>query len=40
MLAGRMGAKLPRSITDLLEPKIDWREALRDFVTSTVKGQG
>ena len=39
MLAGRMGAKLPRSITDLLEPKIDWREALRDFVTSTVKGK-
>jgi predicted metal-dependent peptidase len=39
MLAGRMGAKLPRAITDLLEPKIDWREALRDFVTSTVKGK-
>ena len=39
MLAGRMGAKVPRSISDLLEPKIDWREALRDFVTSTVKGK-
>ena len=39
MLAGRMGAKLPRSITDLLEPKIDWREALRDFVSSSVKGK-
>ena len=39
MLAGRMGAKLPRAITDLLEPKIDWREALRDFVSSTVKGK-
>jgi predicted metal-dependent peptidase len=39
MLAGRMGAKMPRSITDLLEPKIDWREALRDFVSSTVKGK-
>jgi predicted metal-dependent peptidase len=39
MLAGRMGAKLPRAITELLEPKIDWREALRDFVSSTVKGK-
>jgi hypothetical protein len=38
LLAGRMGAKLPRSITDLLEPKVDWREALRDFVSSTTKG--
>jgi predicted metal-dependent peptidase len=39
MLAGRMGAKMPRAITDLLEPKIDWREALRDFVSSTTKGK-
>lgn len=39
MLAGRMGAKLPRAITDLLEPKVDWREALRDFVSSSIKGK-
>lgn len=39
MLAGRMGAKIPRSISDLLEPKVDWREALRDFVTSSIKGK-
>lgn len=39
ILAGRMGAKMPRSIADLLEPKIDWRDALRDFVSSTVKGK-
>jgi len=38
MLAGRMGAKIPRVISDLLEPKIDWREALREFVSSTTKG--
>ena len=38
MLAGRMGAKIPRAISDLLEPKIDWREALREFVSSTTKG--
>jgi hypothetical protein len=39
MLAGRMGAKLPRSITDLLEPKVRWDEALRDFVVSSVRGK-
>jgi predicted metal-dependent peptidase len=39
MLAGRMGAKIPRSISDLLEPKVDWRDALRDFVSSAIKGK-
>ena len=39
MLAGRMGGKMPRAIGELLEPKIDWREALRDFVSSSMKGK-
>lgn len=39
MLAGRMGGKMPRAIGELLEPKIDWREALRDFVASSIKGK-
>jgi predicted metal-dependent peptidase len=39
MLAGRMGAKMPRAISELLQPKIDWRDELREFVTSTVKGK-
>jgi predicted metal-dependent peptidase len=39
MLAGRMGAKLPRSITDLLEPKVRWDDALREFVSASVKGK-
>jgi predicted metal-dependent peptidase len=39
MLAGRMGAKMPRSISDLLEPKVDWRDEMRDFVTSSIKGK-
>lgn len=39
IMAGRMGAKIPRSISDLLEPKIDWREVLRDFVASATKGK-
>jgi len=39
MLAGRLGANLPRSITELLEPKIDWRTELREFVASSTKGK-
>ena len=39
MLAGRMGAKVPRVISELLKPKVDWREALRDFVSSSMKGK-
>jgi predicted metal-dependent peptidase len=38
MLAGRMGGKIPRAISELMEPKVDWREALREFVSSTTKG--
>jgi predicted metal-dependent peptidase len=38
ILAGRMGAKLPRAITEMLEPKVDWKETLRDFVTSSTRG--
>ena len=38
ILAGRIGGKMPRSISDLLEPKIDWREELSQFVTSAMKG--
>ena len=34
ILAGKMGANVPRDIADALTPKVDWREALRDFVTS------
>lgn len=38
ILAGRMGAKVPRTIQELLEPKVDWREVLREFVTSATRG--
>jgi predicted metal-dependent peptidase len=34
ILAGKMSGNVPREITDALTPKVDWREALRDFVTS------
>lgn len=39
LLAGRLGIDLPRQITEMLAPEIDWREVLRDFVTSACKGK-
>lgn len=39
ILAGKLGAKIPRTIADLLQPKVDWREALREFVSASVRGQ-
>ena len=35
ILAGKMGAGLPREVVDALESKVDWRDALRDFLSST-----
>lgn len=34
ILADKMNGNVGREVKDLLEPKIDWREALRDFITS------
>jgi predicted metal-dependent peptidase len=39
LLAGRLGVDLPRAITDILTPQVNWREALRDFVTASCKGK-
>lgn len=38
LLAGRLGLDLPRSITELLEPKVNWRDVLREFVSSSTRG--
>lgn len=38
MLAGRMKGNVSREINDLLHPKVDWREALRDFIKLATKG--
>jgi predicted metal-dependent peptidase len=38
MLAGKTGAGGDRDFEDLLQPQVDWRTALRDFVTSTCAG--
>ena len=39
LLAGRLGIDLPRSISDMLNPVIDWKKELADFVTSSCKGK-
>ena len=39
MLAGRMGASIPRVIGDLLDTKVDWREVFREFVQSAMRGK-
>lgn len=39
LLAGRLGIELPRAVTELLEPGVNWREALREFVSASCKGK-
>ena len=39
LLAGRLGIDLPRSISDMLNPVIDWKKEMAEFVTSTCKGK-
>lgn len=39
ILAGRLGAKVPREVSASLDKPIDWKEALRDFVSSAVRGK-
>lgn len=36
--AGKLGQDVPRGISELLKPKIDWREVLREFITTTCAG--
>jgi len=38
MLAGKTGANVSRSIEELLTPQVDWRDVLREFVTTTCAG--
>lgn len=39
MLAGRLGSKVPRCIEELLEEKVNWKNVLRDFITSATRGK-
>jgi predicted metal-dependent peptidase len=34
ILAGKMNGNVPREVTDALTPRVDWREAMREFVKS------
>lgn len=34
ILAGKLSGNVPREITDAMEAKVNWREVLRDFVSS------
>jgi hypothetical protein len=39
LLAGRLGVDLPRQITELLEPVVDWKAELSEFVSAACKGK-
>jgi predicted metal-dependent peptidase len=39
ILVGKMGGNVSRNIGEMLTPKIDWKEALRDFVKSMTQGK-
>lgn len=39
LLAGRLGANIPRAIGELLNPVVDWKREFADFVSSTTKGK-
>lgn len=38
LMAGKTSSGGDRELADLLQPQVDWREALRDFITSTCAG--
>lgn len=38
LMAGKLGTGGDRELGELLQPQVDWREVLRDFVTSTCSG--
>lgn len=38
LIAGKLGANLPRALDEMLAPKVDWREQLRDFVGAFAAG--
>jgi len=39
LMAGKLGGNLSRELGELLQPKVDWREQLRDYVTSLADGK-
>ena len=39
ILAGMNGVDVPRAIIDAITPEVDWREAMREFVSETMRGR-
>jgi predicted metal-dependent peptidase len=39
ILAGKMGGDISREMQDLLTPKVNWKDALRDFVKTSTQGK-
>jgi len=39
LMAGKLGGNLSRELGELLQPKVNWYEQLRDFVTSLADGK-
>jgi predicted metal-dependent peptidase len=39
LMAGKTGSGGDRDLTDLLTPQVNWREVLRDFITTTCAGR-
>ena len=38
LIAGKLGSGGDRNLEELMQPQVDWRQALRDFVSSTCAG--
>jgi len=39
LTAGKLGHNTPRYLQDLMQPQVDWREVLREYVTETCAGK-
>lgn len=39
MTAGKLGHDTPRDLENLLQPQVDWKEVLREFITETCAGK-
>ena len=39
MIAGKMGSGGDRELNELLQPQVDWRQVLREFITETCAGR-
>tara|TARA_R110002126_G_scaffold66175_4_gene168249 strand:- start:428 stop:1612 length:1185 start_codon:yes stop_codon:yes gene_type:complete len=38
LIAGKLGTGVDRELTELLQPQVDWREVMREFISTTCSG--